>query len=326
MTMVVTGLGAYLPGDAPLAGEPAEAARQVVDQRPVREWFDVVARLGKRGYKYLPAASQLAVAAGRRALAEAGDQPLDAADPASRAVWVGTAATAGVVHAPLDRVVRESHSDLLSPAAAPYFSVNLVAGRLSTDVAAQGITTTITTPSTAALDALTAALAAEARSRSEIALVVGVEMPAEPDSPAFDGTDSGAVALVLERAERAQARGVPSLGRLQVHRGRWQAGTATEDVRGIAAAALATQGGPEVAASTLLVSGDAEPVLDTGMLRQFLPALTVGPVSAGAVAPLAAVAAALRGTRPHLVVVAGVLGHLAAVLVLPGPTDALELP
>ncbi|CAM5265221.1 hypothetical protein SCALM49S_01153 [Streptomyces californicus] len=66
--LVVSGIGVVTPW----SDTPADAA--VATGRPSEpgDWFDHRERLGRRGYKYLPTATQYFLAAARSALADAG--------------------------------------------------------------------------------------------------------------------------------------------------------------------------------------------------------------------------------------------------------------
>jgi len=195
------------------------AAQGHVPTSDVDAWFDTAAVLGRRGYRHLPAVARLVLAAGRSALAALPEGVLDAVEPVRRTAWVATSAAAADVHAPMDRVVRDEGAELLSPLGAPYFSLNLAGGRLSTELVAHGGVTTFTTPGTGGLDALAAALTAVRRGATDLALVVAAETAPPPGEPDHGVTATGAAALVLTRA----AGDGPAV---RVTRTRWRTGGA----------------------------------------------------------------------------------------------------
>ncbi|WP_282961702.1 beta-ketoacyl synthase N-terminal-like domain-containing protein, partial [Streptomyces sparsogenes] len=118
------------------------------------EGFDFRTALGPRGYKYLPPASQFFLAAAKRALADAGPRSLEAVDPERRAAAVGTNSAAASLHDAMDRTVIETGAAELSPATAPYFSINLFGSRLATEHHLKGFNLTFTSPRVAGLEAL----------------------------------------------------------------------------------------------------------------------------------------------------------------------------
>ncbi|MBX6769550.1 MAG: 3-oxoacyl-ACP synthase, partial [Actinomadura rubrobrunea] len=190
--LIVTGLGVVTPG---------EDARSGPD-----DWFDVQARLGPRGYKYLPRAAQYLLAATREALADAGDWERGA-PPEERGMTVGTDAAIAGLLADMDRAVLDDGVDGLGPATAPYFAVNAIAGRVSVEHAFKGFGVTVTSPRVAALEAVQIGARAVAAGRASLLLAAAVEEPA-------DGRDdeAGAIALVLEPRTSARTRGARPYG------------------------------------------------------------------------------------------------------------------
>lgn len=315
----VLGTGAIGPVPPPDAGTPAGVAASA---RPVPEWFDQAAVLGRRGYKYLPAVSQLSLAAGRAALS--GVDLLDVPGSA-RSLWVGTSAAPVGIHAPLDATIREDGADLLSPIGAPFFSVNLAAGRLSSELLSHARATTYTTPATAGIDALAGALRALDPSRpapDRVAVALAVEVTPPGGEYGADAPEAGAVALALGPP------GVPGTVQLSVRRGSWAPGTVQTDLLALVDGlpdglddASGTQPAPDVdvpgrGTLHLLASPDARAALATGgvLTRALRADVTIG---AGAYVPLAAVLAAAGGPGPSVLLVAGPDGRAAAVLVRP---------
>ncbi|MDW6062477.1 hypothetical protein SAZ11_36190 [Streptomyces sp. FXJ1.4098] len=111
------------------------------------EGFDFKTALGRRGYKYLPTASQYFLAAAKRALADIGqDDPLVAVDAERRAAAVGTNSAAASLHDAMDRTVMETGAAELSPVLAPYFSINLFGSRLAMEHELKGFNVTFVSP------------------------------------------------------------------------------------------------------------------------------------------------------------------------------------
>lgn len=209
MDVVVTGVAAVTPRGHTLA--EALAAERCA---PPDGWFDPRQRLGKRGYKYLPAASQYLLAAAHGALADARDD-LAAVAPDARGVAVGTNSAASALHASMDRTVVRSSADDLSPAFAPFFSINLFSSRLATEHELKGFNLTSTSPRVAGLEALETGLRSLRLGRAAWLLVGATEEPLDPDQPGAASSECGAVALVLEPAQAAEHRGAAVYGHLR---------------------------------------------------------------------------------------------------------------
>jgi 3-oxoacyl-[acyl-carrier-protein] synthase II len=194
--VVVTGIGVCA---ANADGSAAESS-----------WFDVRTELGRRGYKYLPTACQYLLVAGRRALDDAGDC-LDGTVDEQRGVAVGTNAGVAALHDELDRTIIAEHANELSPLTAPYGAVNVLTSRLSLEHEFKGVSVTLTSPLVAGVEAMQIGAAALAAGRSTVLLAGAMEqrMP----GPAERGSEDGAVVLVLESSERAEARGARHYGR-----------------------------------------------------------------------------------------------------------------
>ncbi|MGF1662367.1 MAG: hypothetical protein ACFCVG_07825 [Kineosporiaceae bacterium] len=305
----VLGVGAVGPVPPELAGTAAAAA---ASGAAPTDWFDHATVLGPRGYKYLPLPSQLSLAAGRRALSGV---DLEAVPSTSRSLWVAASTAAASLHEPMDATVRSRGADLLSPLGAPFFSINLAAGRLSSELLSHGGATTYTTPGTAGLDALAGAVRMTDPRRATghvLAVVLAVEVAPPAGEPGAEPPESGAVALVLGTTGR------PGRARVSVRRGSWGPRTAEADLSALVDA-CAADGAPV----RLLAAPQARAALPgTGYLADAL--VTEVAVGSGSYVPLAAVAAAVRGPGPVVLVVAGPDGRAGAVHVRPG--DAEDLP
>ncbi|MGW4075132.1 beta-ketoacyl synthase N-terminal-like domain-containing protein [Streptomyces asiaticus] len=306
--------------------------------------FDFRTALGRHGYKYLPAASQYFLAAAKRALAQAGPDALAAVGPEERGAAVGTNSAALALHHTMDRTVTATGAGDLSPVTAPYFSINLFGSRLATEHDLKGFNLTFTSPRVAGLEALQTGQRALATGRARRLLAGATEEALPEGEPGADTSEAGAVALVLEPEPAARGRGVAALGRVGVrsfflppkvaasaegaeraaallrdaldalgHRpDRPLAVTAVLDgspVGATMAAALdeRAQGGRALGGKTLggrALAGKPERV----------------PAGAGALEPVARVAAALGAPdgHPHAVVTAAAEGNAAVCLVTPG--------
>lgn len=189
------------------------------------DWFNPVEHLGKRGTRLLPRGVQL-TAACASLLPPAG---LGSVPSNRRGIWVATNTFAEQMHETMDKTVRAHGSDGLSPAQAPYFSVNLVASRLSRDVQSHGMSTTLTTPGTGLADALAAARLALRAGRVDRAVVACTDVEhATADGLAVEGCVSfllerdcapGAVQISVERGFAAPESGTQSVSRVP-NRGR----------------------------------------------------------------------------------------------------------
>ncbi|GAA0373446.1 hypothetical protein NE235_35455 [Actinoallomurus spadix] len=192
---VVTGIGVVVP-----PGTPAD---------PGRPWFDTRARLGPRGYKYLPAASRYLLAAAREAMADGGG--LDLVPGERRAATFGTNSGSAAVLDGMDRTVADGHADDLSPAMAPFFAINVLGSRPCAEYEVKGFQLTLTSPRVAGLEAMEVGLRALSLGRCSSLLVAAMEDgPPGPASPVADGPalpEEGAVAMVFEPPAAAAARG-----------------------------------------------------------------------------------------------------------------------
>jgi 3-oxoacyl-[acyl-carrier-protein] synthase II len=156
-------------------------------------WFDPRARLGARGYKYLPPACQYLLAAARTA-GDPGDA-LAAVPAECRGVAVGTNGALTELFDQMDRQVTEGHADDLSPVTAPYFATNVTSNRLSVDLDCTGFSLTFTSPRVAGLEAIQHGARALATGRCARLVVAVAEHGAEQGAVVLlcapPGTDAG---------------------------------------------------------------------------------------------------------------------------------------
>jgi 3-oxoacyl-[acyl-carrier-protein] synthase II len=188
-------------------------------------WFDVAARLPGRGYRRLPAACQYLIAATGDAIRDAGDV-LSAVDSDQRAAVVGTNNAVTGLLAEMDRTIIDHGADELSPAQAPFFAVSVLTARLASEFGLHGGTLTTHSPRTAGLDAVQLGARALAAGRAKLVIVGATE----PGTSAVDRTGTGAVSLVCEPAELAEARGARAYGTVAVATAFLDAATPDTDV------------------------------------------------------------------------------------------------
>lgn len=211
---VVTGAGHALPGVTSAGDLLALAATDPGPDAP--EPVDPAARIGKKGLRYKDRATQLALVAASDALLDAG--LLESAERG--APLTVPAASVGVVVSSnfgnLDSVcdVVQTIADsggtrLLSPIITPNLSSNVIASELAIRFGLRGPNLMVCNGETSGLDAVGWAAALLAAGRAAQVLVVGAEPDTAPvrrllgDRRPLDG----AVALVLETAATAAARG-----------------------------------------------------------------------------------------------------------------------
>jgi len=287
-------------------------ARWTADGRrasPPPDWFDYRRELGQRGYKYVPEAYRYLLAAARRALAEAGYPQPDAA-PEDGGLVVGTNSAVARLHADMDRTVVAGSAADLSPATAPYFSINLGGGRLATEYAIKGYHATLTTPRVAGLEAIAVAARALALERARWMLVGATEERLDGAEPAAGLSESGAVALVAH----PDAAAPPGSARCRVHLRYLPPDSPVGPVLAAVLAAADAHGDRPVVAVL-----DGSP-LGTAIAAELPGRARVVPAGAGCLEPLMQVAALLvDAAEPTVVVTAAAEGNLAVALVCPSP-------
>lgn len=191
MTVAVLAHSRCLPeGDAPRMPDTAA-------------WFDPAQWLGRRGHRHLPLPAQLALAASR------GLAPTQVAGE-EHGLWLGSASAAQHCLHALDTRILHDGAGSIGPMSAPYFSVNLVPSRTAQELGTTAGAMTVTTPDTAALDALVSAARAVALGRVRLATAVAVETghdpvlstataSSAPAGPCSGAPEFGAAALRLGR-------------------------------------------------------------------------------------------------------------------------------
>ena len=321
--IAVTGAGVACPW----AEDPEHALHVPTGGAADGAWFDVAARLGGRGYKYLPAASQYLLAAARAALRDAGGD-LERTPPERRAATTGTNSGAAPVHEQIDRELLAGGPDALSPMLAPYFSINLIPGRLATESRLKGFSLTLTTPRVAGLEAIEAAHRAISLGRADLVLAGAAEAP--PPIVAGVAPEAGAGVLVLEREAAARERGARVRGTCQIATCFISPST-LGSARGRAAAALTldetlarlgAEGEPAwVTADGSHVAGSVAASLERRCLTT-----AARPAGAGCLRPLLDVAGLLAaGGGPTLLAASAPQGNVALVRVVPAANAAGDL-
>ncbi|MFF6995704.1 beta-ketoacyl synthase N-terminal-like domain-containing protein [Streptomyces sp. NPDC008313] len=237
---VITGLGTAvrgLDGPAGLLGPLPDGHRSADDP---------VARLTGRGLRYKDRATKLAMAAAKDALDAAG--LVDAAgDPTVPGESTGVVASTNYGNADTVcetvRTIADSTYLATSPMLLPATSSNVVASWLAITHGLRGANLTLCNGPTSGLDAVHWARLLIAAGRVERVLVTGVE----PDNPAVrhvtgtpdartddDGVPAlfdGAVALVVESAASAEARGARPLAAVGPYARRADHAAAVAEVR-----------------------------------------------------------------------------------------------
>ncbi|MDX3233764.1 beta-ketoacyl synthase N-terminal-like domain-containing protein [Streptomyces sp. ME19-01-6] len=288
------------------------------------EGFDFKTALGRRGYKYLPTASQYFLAAAKRALADIGqDDPLEATCAERRAAAVGTNSAAASLHDAMDRTVMETGAADLSPVTAPYFSINLFGSRLAMEHGLKGFNLTFVSPRIAGLEAIETGQRALAAGRARWLLAGATEQVLAEGEPGADTSEAGAVALVLEPAAAVAARGGRAYGRVAVRSfflppAVAAAAHGAERARALIDGALEALGrfpGRPLPVTAVI---DDSPVGEAfaaalGERAEYVPA------GAGCLEPVARVVAALAGGAgpARLVLTAAAEGNAAVCLVTP---------
>ncbi|GGW18027.1 hypothetical protein GCM10018980_54080 [Streptomyces capoamus] len=279
---------------------------------PDGRWFDHRSRLG-RGHRYLPEACHYLMAAAREALA---DGAAEQHAPERRGIVVGTNSAVTALHADIESAVRDGGIDSLSPMRVPFFSVNLVAAKLSTEHGFKGFNVTVSSPRVAGLEAVHLAGRALPAGRGDLVLAGATEAP---DPRAGDALPESGAALLLLRARTAAAPGPVVRTALRFLPPRAAATPAGRERAGRAVREALDGVCPAPPPALHLLSDDS-PAARTAAdaVRAWCAGTTevtevTGSRRAGALAPLELLARAVRPdlTGPEAVVVASREGNLA---------------
>ncbi|MBP0455077.1 hypothetical protein J5Y04_37000 [Kitasatospora sp. RG8] len=205
MSIVVSGQGLLVPG----VRGPADLARpDAAPAAPAQDWFDPVAHLGRRGWKYLSPATRYLLAAANAALGRTHGDPAAEGRRADRfGISVGTHHAIGALHVRLDEEVRRDGAAGLSPAELPGFSVNMPASQAAISLGCRAFSVTLTNPVVAGLEAVVFGADALRRGRADRVLAGATEAAPAAGGPPYDG----AAALVLDVVGHGAAAGRPEL-------------------------------------------------------------------------------------------------------------------
>ena len=315
--LVVTGIGSI----SPWGSDPAQL-RLGPGYTPAAQehWFDAATELkGRRGFKYAPPACGYLLAATRRAIEDAGDV-LACVPETRRGMAVGTnVGIVGLLDA-MDETVTSASADQLSPASAPYFSVNTIAGRVSMEYAIKGWNLTLTSPRSAGLEAIMTGARAVAAGRSTLLLAGAFEARVPRHHGGVDVSEAGASMLVLEPRSAAADRGAKSYGSCAVATFFVPDDTAVGgEALHLVKRVITDTSTPPLAASLI---ADDSPVSTAvaEQLRSFGLDVDITPAGAGALLPMLHVAHGLaRGGDPHIVATASGDGTCALAVLRPEP-------
>lgn len=286
----VSGIGLVVPW----TDDPATAMPRSPHPEPPADWFDTAARLGPRGFRYVPPACRYLLAAARQAVAGVNELP-----SARTGLVVGTNYANSRLHADLDELILAGDPTGIGPATAPYVAVNLLAGRVALDHRLRAFSLTLTSPLTAGLEALAVGARAVATARCDLSLAGAAEATPAHRLDAAGYADEGAAILVLGRGPR-------SWGRVDTR--------TCVDLDGRLAAAIEELAGDEV---PVLVFADRRP----GLTDRVPPRAELRPASAGALTPLLHLIGALSGGTQLLVVAVNAAGACVLTRATPNPTS-----
>ncbi len=208
--IVVSGVGPVYPGAVGVQqfrdaiGEPSRAACHLGD-----EWFDAVRFFGRQGFKYWTAATKYAVAASKLALEHGSFEP-KLHDPEQVGVFLGTNFGVYRVLENLDRIVRHTGAQDLSPLDAPNFSVNIPASVVSSRYGFRAFNISFTDAIVSGLQALLFGVNAIRQKRAEVVLAGATEdLPPSlaAEVMGVSAVMGGACMFLLERLNSVRARG-----------------------------------------------------------------------------------------------------------------------
>ncbi|MFF8034144.1 MULTISPECIES: beta-ketoacyl synthase N-terminal-like domain-containing protein [unclassified Streptomyces] len=222
--MTVTGVGVALPG--------ADSAAALATARGPEGTVEPAAVLGKKGLRYKDRATQLGLCAAQRVLTDAGllvDGGLTV-DGTRTAVLVSSNLGNVDTVCRVVRTIADEGTHGVSPMDTPNASSNIIASEIAIRWGLKGPNLMLCNGPASGLDAIRWGAALLRSGRADHVVVVGVE----PDNEIARGLvggplADGAAAVVLERAEAAEARGATVRAVIGAHtRGLDVAGTVAE--------------------------------------------------------------------------------------------------
>lgn len=314
VALAVTGIGVTCRGVT--SPETADRPSAAAD-----DWFDVRTELGRHGYKYLPPACQYTVSASRRAVADAGEPP---AEPERRAAAMGTNSAAASLHARMDATIVGEGAAGLSPATAPFFSINLFGSRLAIEHGLQAYNLTLTSPRVAGLEALEVGARALLLGRADMVLAGATEAPLAAPAPDGAPDEDGAVVLALEPLERAVARGAGVRGTCRVRTfflppSRMGAPGGTDDAVERVRSVVEAFARPDLPPVRAVVGDDPVGGALLAGLEAAGAAVTTVTAGTGSLTPLRHLAALLAEGGDHVVATAAAEGNVAFAVVRAAP-------
>ncbi|GAB3117077.1 hypothetical protein GCM10027160_27050 [Streptomyces calidiresistens] len=202
MTVIVTGVGVAMPG--------ADSVAALVTARGPEGTVEPAALLGRKGLRYKDRATQLGLCAARRVLTDAGllRDGATTVDDSRTAVLVSSNLGNVDTVCRVTRTIAEEGTHGVSPMDTPNASSNIIASEIAIRFGLRGPNLTLCNGPASGLDAVRWGVSLLRADRADRAVVVGVEPDNEIVRDLVGGpvVDGGA-ALVLERAEVAEARG-----------------------------------------------------------------------------------------------------------------------
>ncbi|MDQ0795500.1 beta-ketoacyl synthase N-terminal-like domain-containing protein [Streptomyces sp. B1I3] len=202
MSIFVTGVGVALPG--------ADSASALAAARHPLGAVDPAAVLGKKGLRYKDRATQLGLVAGQRVLTDAGMLSDGALTVDGTRVAVLVSSNLGNVDTAcrVARTIADEGTRGLSPMDTPNASSNIIASEIAIRFGLHGPNLMVCNGPGSGLDALRWGTALLRSGRADQAVVIGVEPDNEIVRELVGGpVADGGAALVLERADAAEARG-----------------------------------------------------------------------------------------------------------------------
>jgi len=208
--VVVSGVGLALPG--------VERVEDLVPGPIGPDPVDPAGRLGKKGLKYKDRATQLGLCAAQAGLTSAGLRDADGPLVDGGGTGVVVSSNYGNVDT-ICRVVSTIAAETTrgtSPMDSPNASSNIIASEIAIRYKLSGPNLTVCNGAASGLDALRWSMNLLRAGRADQILVVGVEPDNEMVGKLVGGKPvvDGAVAVVLERAATARARGAEIRARL----------------------------------------------------------------------------------------------------------------
>ncbi|MFD8825957.1 beta-ketoacyl synthase N-terminal-like domain-containing protein [Streptomyces sp. NPDC059605] len=202
MRIFITGVGVALPG--------ADSTAALAAARQPGEPVEPAAVLGKKGLRYKDRATQLGLVAGQRVLTDAGLLSDGELTTDSTRVAVLVSSNLGNVDTVcrVARTIADEGTRGLSPMDTPNASSNIIASEIAIRFKLHGPNLMVCNGPTSGLDAVRWGAALLRSGRADQAVVVGVEPDNEIVRELVGGpVADGGAALVLERADVAEARG-----------------------------------------------------------------------------------------------------------------------